>query len=194
MVLLLSTAVRAAEVVGSPTLSAPDPVLRWAERDKRALRLSRVGLTTSLAAPGLIGIGLTSLRTVASQERPGEAFGLSMLSAGTLGLFVGPTLLLYGTSRSTIALRAQALDTPFAPIGVAIGLGAISLTSFAFLLQENSLFEVWSVVGLTSYTGAVAVSLGQLRANHIARRDAGWLGLVPVFTEGAPGVALSGIW
>lgn len=166
-------------------IASPDPILSWAERDRRGLKLSRVATTLTLAGPGLYLIGDMANQIQGAELGARTVAGLALEGLGSFGMFAGPPLLLWGTARSTRALRAQSLDVSDTPLLLSVGLWAASA---ALILSPP---QGWpKVLGLTCYAGSVVIAGGQLRSNHAARRDAGWLGLMPSPTPG--GAALYG--
>jgi hypothetical protein len=176
----LALAARAADTSAAPVL-APDPVLEWAERDLRASRLARTGLLLTLSGPGLFLVGDLTLRTAFFSEDRGALAGIALISAGGLAELVGPPLLLHGVSRSRKALDRQGLDVngTLPVVGTILWVAAIVPMGSGAFAEDTDTNRALQVVSLTSYVSAVALGAAQMRTNHIARRDAGWLGVVP---------------
>jgi hypothetical protein len=176
----LALAASAADSSVTPVL-APDPVLEWAERDLRASRLARTGLLLTLSGPGLFLVGDLALRTAIFAEARGVAAGLALVTVGSVASLAGPPLLLHGVSRSRKALDRQGLEVSgtLPLLGTLLWAGSIVPTVAGAFSEEADASQALQVVGLTGYVSAVALGAAQMRTNHVARRDAGWLGLAP---------------
>ena len=158
-------------------LRAPDPVERWARVDIRADRRARAGLLITLAAPGLITVGVASLNnfSVSTNQRQ-FGLGFSLTLGGYLCAVVGPPLLIQGAWQSSRALRRQGLHVPptFAIVGLGLYVASLPLlTTNAAASPQQAFFTAGA------YIAAVGVGAVQLRRNQLARRSAGWLGVVP---------------
>ena len=179
-----------------PSTAHVEPVLDLARTDLRALRVSRLAVVTALTAPGLFFVGDASARAFADTPGPGHEIGLTFMIGGAVACFVAPPALFYGAARSRSALRQQGLHLPATRAWLAVPLWATSyglLATLRFTYPDQvGRYRGGLLIALSSYSAASLIGAVDLQGNHRARRDAGWLGLVP--TVGQPGLALAGTW
>lgn len=195
--LLLLLALLAPARAADGEARATEPVLEYARRDVRAFRVSQLAFIASVVGPGVYFAGGVAVGSFAPETNgTGFAAGVALTATGATASLAGPPLLAWSAGRSRRALLAQGLSPKRAGNYAAVPLWAASVVTLgaASAIAGSNVDEakgaVVAVVG--TYTGAVFLSAAQLRANHIARRDAGWLAVVPSLAEGRPVLALAG--
>lgn len=184
------TGMALASDAGDPSVaSVPTPVESWVRRDVRADRQARVGAYIALASPALFLVGQTFGRSFNVTDDP-LRFGasLSAQAFGIVGTVVGPILLLHGGWRSARALRSQGVVARGHLALVGTGLLVLS----SVLLPTSRLEPAGVAAAATAYGAALGLGVVQLRANHLARQEVGWVGVVPLLREGTVGLTLAG--
>lgn len=175
-----------------PEPVAPSPVQEWAVKDLRGERVGRIGLVVAATGGGLLLVG-GGLITEAQQVNADEgqrALNDALVVGGVAASVVGPSLLLAGSWRSSSALRRQALPVRSTLAAAGLGLYGTAVVYTVVRSQDLQSADLPVIAGL--YLGSVALGAAQVRRNHVARRDAGWLGVVPRADPRAPGLQLVG--
>ena len=158
----------------------------------------------AVSLPAMLLAGAFAQAQIPQKAGGGVAINAQSLSAyslyglGGLGMMVSSSVFHRRTIKSRSYLTQQGLSVPRTPsvivptlavVGVAAAFGSSSIRAPGDDVRTGGL-----IAGLGLYAVSVGIGTFQLDLNRRARRDAGWLGLVPAGDARAPGLALAGQW
>lgn len=179
---LLSAAASAAPMAAMP---APvEPVLEWAERDRRRSGRSRAGLLVTTVSPGLALVGFQVSGTVS--DSGSNTVSGALIAAGLTGMAVGPPLLLAGAHGAATSLRRQGLEVPRTAVNAGTACLAVAWVGLGFAVASGD--PSLSTAATAGYLGAAALGGLQQGVNHRARERAGWVRPTVVPLPGGLGV------